>query len=427
MRKRFLVGAIMLWSMVHGPLSIAQDSLELKIGQMLLIGMQGTQIDPAVLNDVRQGRVGSIIIFEMSPANIPSRNSFQELKKITWTYQKAAPIPLFISIDQEGGRVNRLKEKYGFPRSVTAAKLGKYALDSVQFYGETTAATLAGLGINVNFAPVVDLASNPTNPIIAKLERAYSANPDSVALVAREFIRPHRKFGVVTVLKHFPGHGSSKGDTHLGLTDVTSTWNENELIPYQQLIASGDVDAIMTAHIVNKKLDDTGLPGTLSKKVIAELLRTKMNYQGVVFSDAMEMHAIAKNYSIEEAVLLAINAGVDILCFAHEIEGIKERTTDKVHGIIRKLVESGAISRERIDQSFKRIMELKMKMNGSQTEYYRKKLIESESTALRMLQLAEQQRKIAEENAKVARENEQKAMELVEELKKSKKKRKERK
>src|SRR5690349_13094301 len=210
------------------------DSLGIKIGQMLLIGFPGPSVDPAVLEEVRQGKIGSIILFEK---NIPPQNSFIALKKITWTYQQAAPVPLLIGIDQEGGRVNRLKDKYGFPRSITARAMGQAkTLDSVRFYGESTASTLAGLGFNVNFAPVVDLASNPNNPIIAKHGRAFSANEDSVALFAKELIKAHRKYNVLTALKHFPGHGSSKDDTHLGIADVTNTWEQRELKPYQTLI-----------------------------------------------------------------------------------------------------------------------------------------------------------------------------------------------
>ncbi len=335
---------------------------------MILIGFPGTKADEKVLEEIRQGKVGSVIIFEK---NIPLKNSYQELKKITWAYQQAAPIPLFIAIDQEGGKVNRLKEKYGFPRSVTAAKLGKYALDSVRFYAETTAATLAGLGINVNFAPVVDLASNAANPIIAKPERAYSAQADSVTFFAREVIREHRKLGIVSVLKHFPGHGSSKDDTHLGMADVTNTWNDNELTPYKTLIAEGEVDAIMSAHIVNKTLDKSGKPGTLSKEIINNLLRKKLQYNGVVFSDDMQMHAITKHYGLEDAIKFSINAGVDILTFSNNIQGSKERTVDKVHQIIRKFVEDGTISEARINESYQRIMTLKQQLNGGRAEYYR--------------------------------------------------------
>lgn len=374
------------------------DSLDIKIGQMILIGFPGTKVDEKVLEEIRQGKVGSIIIFEK---NIPAKNSYAELKKITWAYQKAAPSPLFIAIDQEGGKVNRLKEKYGFPRSVSAAKLGKFTLDSVQFYAETTAATLAGLGINVNFAPVVDLSSNPTNPIIAKPERAFSAQADSVTLFAKEVIRQHRKLGIISVLKHFPGHGSSKDDTHLGIADVTTTWNAAELQPYKSLIDAGEVDAIMTAHIVNKKLDPTGKPGTLSKKVIDSLLRKQFHYSGVVFSDDMQMHAITKHYGLEEAIKLSINAGVDILTFSNNISGSQERTVDKVHQIIKKFVENGTISRARIDQSYVRIMNLKSQLNGGRAEYYREalavkqqennKMLEQAEAALRQAQLLSQQ------------------------------------
>jgi beta-N-acetylhexosaminidase len=396
----------------------APDSLDIKIGQMILIGFPGTKVDDKVLEEIRQGKVGSVIIFEK---NIPAKNSYAELKKITWTYQHAAPIPLFIAIDQEGGKVNRLKEKYGFPKSVSAAKLGKFNLDSVQFYAETTAATLAGLGINVNFAPVVDLSSNPVNPIIAKPERAFSPQADSVTLFAREVIRQHRKLGIVSVLKHFPGHGSSKEDTHLGIADVTKTWNESEILPYRTLIDSGEVDAIMTAHIVNKKLDETGNPGTLSKKIIDDLLRKQLHFNGVVFSDDMQMHAITKHYGLEEGIKLSINAGVDILTFSNNIQGSQERTVDKVHEIIRTFVEDGTISKERIDQSFKRIMNLKQQLNGGRAEYYRQKLAEKQLEIIKLTDTSAAALKQAELLYHTAKTEAEKAKQEVEKKDKKKK------
>jgi beta-N-acetylhexosaminidase len=343
----------------------AADSLDFKIGQMILIGFPGRVVDDKVLEEVRQGKVGSIIIFEK---NIPQQNSYIELKKIIWQYQAVAPVPLLIAIDQEGGRVNRLKEKYNFPRSLSAAELGKYSLDSIRFYSEATAATLAGLGINVNFAPVVDLAINPTNPIIAKVERAYSAQPDSVTLYASEFIKSHRKMGVISVLKHFPGHGSSRDDTHLGIADVSNTWKSDELLPYKQLIDKGYVDAIMTAHIVNRNLDSAGNPGTLSNQIISGILRKQLQFNGVVFSDDMQMHAIAKHYGLEEAIKLAILAGVDILTFSNNIQGSQERTVDVVHEIIRKFVQEGVIPKTRIDQSYARIVALKQRLSADNNE-----------------------------------------------------------
>lgn len=357
---KLIISALILFTLSTTLRAQTRDSLDIKIGQMILIGYPGTTVDKKVLEEIRAGKVGSIILFEK---NIPAANSFIAVKKVIWTYQQAASIPLFVTIDQEGGRVNRLKPKYGFPSSITAAAMGKSSnLDSVRIYAEATASTLAGLGININFAPVVDLASNPDNPIIAKYGRAFSAREDSVTLMAKEFIRQHRKYNVLTSLKHFPGHGSSKADTHLGIADVTNTWNEKELVPYRELIDSGFVDAVMTSHIVNKTLDQAGNPGTLSRDVIDGILRKRLKFDGVVFSDDMQMHAITKHYGLEDAIKLAVNAGVDIMTFSNNIAGSEERTVDRVHKIIRDFVEKGEISAERIDQSFRRIMKLKKQL-----------------------------------------------------------------
>jgi beta-N-acetylhexosaminidase len=358
----------------------AVDSLDIKIGQMILIGFPGPAVDPNVLEEVRDGKVGSIILFEK---NIPPTNSFVALKKIIWTYQQAAPIPLLIGIDQEGGRVNRLKDKYGFPKSITAAAMGKSpTLDSVRFYAEATASTLSGLGININFGPVVDLASNPNNPIIAKYGRAFSANEDSVTLFAKEFIKEHHRYNVLTSLKHFPGHGSSKDDTHLGIADVTHTWEERELKPYKSLIDSGYVDAIMTSHIINRKLDQEGNPGTLSASILDGILRKRLNFNGVIFTDDMQMHAITKHYGLEDAIKLAINGGVDIMTFSNNIQGSDERTVDKVHSIIKEFVKKGVIKKERIDESFARIMKLKGRLEQADKNIYYQQALEKSNREL---------------------------------------------
>ena len=411
MRSRITFLGVALF-IANCSLSSAQpDSLSIKIGQMILIGFADSKVDEKVLTEIKEGKVGSIIIFEK---NIPKTNSYMGLKKIVWTYQQAATIPLFVSIDQEGGRVNRLKEKYGFPRSVSAANTGRDKnLDSVRFYAQSTAATLAGLGINVNFAPVVDLANNPTNPIIAKVERAYSANEDTVSMMAREVIKAHRKMGVITSLKHFPGHGSSKDDTHLGIADVTNTWEERELRPYRQLLEEGYVDAIMTSHIVNKKLDARGLPGTLSEEILNKLLRQQLGFKGLVFSDDMQMHAITKNYGLEEAIRLAILAGVDIMTFSNNIMGSEVRTVDKVHSIIKKYVEEGVISHQRIDESFKRIMALKNSLNQDKA-YYQTELLKAK-------QQAETNERLAKESAERAKANEAAAIKQLEKQEKEEK------
>lgn len=353
---------IIIYSLITTISSIAQniDSLSIKVGQMLLVGFPGPDVDAKLLEEIKEGKIGSIILFEK---NVPKTTSaFAPLKKIIWTYQKASPIPLFVCIDQEGGKVNRLKDKYGFTRTISAQDMGKDpTLDSVTFYSEATATTLAGLGINVNFAPVVDLGINKNNPVIYKAGRAFSADPDSVALFAEAYIKPHHHFGIITVLKHFPGHGSSEADSHLGVADVSKTWTDKELLPYKKLFKIGCVDAVMSAHIVNRQIDKDAYPGTLSAKMIGGLLRKKMGFDGVVFSDDMQMQAIADHYQIEEVIKRSINAGIDILCFSNNIDGSQKRTVDLVHGLIKNMVLNGEISMDRINESYKRIMKLKTK------------------------------------------------------------------
>lgn len=401
----FLVTALLI---VNCQLLIAQvDSLSVKIGQMILIGFPAAKVDNNVLRVIQEGKVGSVIVFEK---NIPKVNSYHALKKIVWTYQQAASIPLFVAIDQEGGLVNRLKEKYGFPRSITAWQMGKnQSLDSVRFYSQITATTLAGLGINVNFAPVLDVAIEPTNPVIVKPGRSFSSNEDTVALMAGEVIAAHRNAGVITVLKHFPGHGSSLTDTHFGVADVTNTWQERELLPYTKLWNEGSIDAVMTAHIVNKKLDARGLPGTLSDSILMGILRKKIGFNGLVFSDDLQMEAISKQYSLEETIKLSILAGVDILLFCNNVPGSEERKVDNIHGIITKLVNNGTITVQRIDESYKRILAAKNSIQHDKAFYMQavertkqhaeeqERLLLKEKLAIEQLEIAKQ---ITEENAK---------------------------
>jgi len=375
------------------------DSLDIKIGQMILIGIPHASTDTLVMEEVRNGRVGSIILFEK---NVPKKpNAFADLKKIIWSYKKVAPIPLFVAIDQEGGKVNRLKEKYGFTRSITAAATGKSrSQDSIRFYADATAATLAGLGFNINFGPVVDVAVEPTNPAIVKNERSYSANEDSVAFFAKEFVKEHRKYGIITVLKHFPGHGSSMADTHFGIADVTKTWSERELKPYKLLLDSGYVDAVMTAHIVNKNLDKNGNPGTLSQDILQGILCNQLGYKGVVFSDDMQMEAITKQYGFEQSIVMAIQAGVDIMCFANNVPGSQKRKVDLIFSAVKDAVAKGVITPQRIDDSYKRIMKLKGELNTDyKTEY--KRLLEKDQLhnrlTLQQLKAARQEIKLLNE------------------------------
>jgi beta-N-acetylhexosaminidase len=230
-------------------------------------------------------------------------------------------------------------------------------LKKTRLQADTIAKTLAGLGINVNFVPDVDLDLNPANPVIGKLERSFSPDPAVVTRHAMAIIEAHRRYGVLTAPKHFPGHGSAGGDTHKGIVDVTGHWTPVELEPFRILIRQGMADMVMTAHIFNGKLDPVW-PSTLSRKMLTGILREEMGYDGVVISDDMQMKAISAHYGLETAIKQSILAGVDILIFANN-SLYEEDIAARVTATIRSLVEKGDIPGERIDASYRRIMKLK--------------------------------------------------------------------
>jgi beta-N-acetylhexosaminidase len=334
------------------------DSLDIKIGQMLMVGMSGKSVsaNSSILNDIRNGKVGGVLLFEY---NLNPINTQQNLAKLTDDLQQVASIPLLISIDQEGGQVNRLKTKYGFKPMPSAKNVAdQNDLNYATEVSTTIAQILSNCGINLNFAPVADI-HYPLCPVLGKRNRCFSADPKVVTTYDSIYIQSHHNLGIKTSLKHFPGHGSSSADSHLGLVDVTRTWKKDELIPYTTLIQEGMVDMIMTAHIVNKKLDKSGLPATLSYKVITELLREEMGYKGVIISDDMQMHAISSHYSLEESLRRGILAGIDMFIFSNNIEGATQYTPTNVHATIRRLVDKGVLSESRIQESYKRIMALK--------------------------------------------------------------------
>ena len=231
-----------------------------------------------------------------------------------------------------------------------------------KYYADNIAFTLSRLGINLNFAPVVDIYM-ATNPVLGSRQRTFSSDPARIIKHARQFILSHNYFKVNTVLKHFPGHGSSTTDSHLGLTDVSKTWTRQELKPYRELIKEGLVKAIMTAHIVNENLDNERLPATLSKKIITGLLRKDLRFNGVVFSDDMNMKAISSEYGLKQSIEMSINAGVDVLLFSGNIPGVTPNGATDIVNIIRDLIKEGKISKERINESYRRIIKMQAERN----------------------------------------------------------------
>lgn len=331
--------------------------LDQKIGQLLVIGLPGTHVadDSPVLHDIRAGWVGGVVLFGH---NIASPDQVQAL---TARLQAASPVPLLISVDQEGGAVSRVSRAFGIVSNDSALDLGaRNDLDATYRQNESTASVLRSLGINQNLAPVVDLNTNPANPVIGGKRRSFSADPTVVSQHAEAVIRAHHTHQILCTLKHFPGHGSSRADSHRSLADVSATWSEAELDPYRTLLNAGLADVIMTGHVFNAHLDPE-LPATLSAAVVSGLLREQLGYGGVVMSDDMGMSAISAYYSHGEAVERAILAGVDLVALAHRVV-----TADTVELIV-DLVATGHIPVARIEESYRRVMRLKSTLSAGLT------------------------------------------------------------
>ena len=339
-------------------------TLREKVGQLLMVGFRGLEAGERspIIADIRAGRVGGVILFDRDVALKSDRRNIRsprQVRKLTAALQAAAAVPLLVGVDQEGGKVARLKRRHGFPETVTARSLGD--IDDPELtrsHGAAIAAVLAKAGFNLNFAPLVDLDTNPENPVIGRLARSFSADPAVVVRHALAVIEGHQERGVACCLKHFPGHGSSRHDSHFGFTDVSETWDPVELEPYRRLIALGRADIVMTAHIFNRRLDPE-FPATLSKRTIDGLLRRELGFSGVVISDDLDMKAISAEYSRERALELALNAGNDILLIANNLdhdEDVAARAQDRV----MDLVASGRVSESRIDESCRRVLELKL-------------------------------------------------------------------
>lgn len=339
------------------------SDVELKkmIGHMLVVGFDDATINAQspIVKELQTYELGGVILFDRfykERSRTKNISSPEQLKELTKQLKHYAKRPLLISIDQEGGKVARLKPSYGFAEIPSAFALSKTSLEHAKNVYTSMANMLRDNGINCDFGPVVDLAVNEKNSVIVGLERSYGKESETVTQFVKVFIDALKSKGVISVLKHFPGHGSSLGDSHLGFVDVTQTWSERELEPYQKLIASNSVSMIMSAHVYNAKLDAT-YPATLSYAINSKLLREKMHYNGVLISDDLQMEAISKYYTLKETVTLAINSGIDMLLFGNQLSQTK---TDEIVETIMAQVKNGAISLERIIKANERIARLNL-------------------------------------------------------------------
>lgn len=355
---------------------IAKMSLEEKIGQMITVavrqwnGEDFTIMEDEVANIITKNSVGGVILFAENLADT------QQIVNLTTAFQNSAlasknKIPLFIGTDQEGGEVVRLNKGTSLPGNMALGAIN--SVEDAKKAGNILASELSALGINVNYAPSLDVNSNPQNPIIGI--RSYSSDPKIVSKLGVSMINGIQQNNVVASAKHFPGHGDTSTDSHTSLPMVDKSLQELEkceLVPFEEAVASG-VDMIMTAHIqfpqieketVVSELDgsEVTLPATLSKTFVTDILRNKLGFNGVVTTDAMNMSAISENFSTSQACILAINAGVDILLMPVSLTDESSNVElASLIGNIKSAVKNGVIKEETINNAVKRILDLKEK------------------------------------------------------------------
>ncbi len=331
-------------------------ALRRAIARMLVVGFRGLQIRPTdPITKAIQAGLGGVILFDhdriTSTRNIASP---AQLAALTAALRAAAPGRLLIAIDQEGGRISRLQSAKGFPTTQSEAEVGATGdPEAALAFGRAMGDTMAAGGIDFDLAPVVDVNVNPKNPAIGALGRSFSADPAVVAAMAEAEIRGLHEAGIRSAIKHFPGLGSASANSDLDRVDVTRTWSEAELVPFETLISLRLPDAVMTGHIVNDTIDP-GVPASLSPATVTGLLRERLGWTGAVITDDLGAAAITLLHKQPEAVALAIEAGNDLLLFANQtvyVPDLAERLVDT----IVKLVASGRISEARIAESVDRI------------------------------------------------------------------------
>jgi beta-N-acetylhexosaminidase len=340
------------------------QTIEQMAGQMIIMGFQGDDASDksvkAIAAEIASGGLGGVMYLK------PNVKSLEAVTAMNALFLRSSPdLPPFITLDQEGGAVERLTKAVGFkelPNAATIADNNSPA-EAQAIYADM-ARKVAALGFSVNFGPVADLNVNPNNQVIAKFGRAYGKSADTVAAYDEAFVEAHHEAGLITSLKHFPGHGSSTADSHEGFVDISSTWSPKELEPYKILFGDGYADMVMVGHLYHKDYAGQGngkLPASLSPEWITGVLREQLGFRGVVVSDDLEMGAIRKIYNLHETVVQAVRAGTDVLLFSNTVTSSGE-LADKVRGILVSEAESDPAFQALIEASYARIVALKARI-----------------------------------------------------------------
>ncbi len=344
----FILPVLLIFFLIN---SVYAISLDKKAGQMLIIGFNGDNINSPefqkVLKYLKKGDISGVILFSK---NIKSKEDLILMNEKILSSNKITP---FIAIDNEGGYVQR----YDFEPVKSAKRVSLLKDEEITKEYSKMADLERTLKINFNFAPCVDLELNKES-ITAQNERSYGVDYNKVINCAKIFIKEHNKRKIITSIKHFPGHGSIKGDTHKGFVDASETFTKDEIEPYIGLKDFDKLNTVMISHIYNSKFDEK-YPASLSKKTIKDLLIKKIGFKGVIVSDDYDMGAIRKNYSLDEIIVNSINSGVNILLFSNNIEGLDDDLVEEYHKIIKRELKKGTINKKDINNSYKKIIKLK--------------------------------------------------------------------
>ena len=343
------------------------NSIEKLVGQLIIAGFRDKSIknDSPILSFIKNFNLTGVILYDIDlelggkDLTPGTRNieSPTQLKELTKHLQSISRQELLISVDQEGGHTSRLKSIYGFAQDTTWAHVGK--LDNplvTKQFSEETAITLKNAGINLNFAPVLDL-NYGSGSVISDQQRACSDDPKKVIEHAKIFIKAHRENKVITCGKHFPGLGSASGDTHEGITDITNSWTVKDLQPFDKLVQDNELDTVMVSHAFDKKLDPN-YASSLSPNIISKMLRDDLGFEGVVICDDPSMRAISDHYSLEETFKLMLDAGVDLFCLGNNLIYDPDYIPNAINSVCN-LISSGKIKKIRIEQSIDKIELLK--------------------------------------------------------------------
>jgi beta-N-acetylhexosaminidase len=328
---------------------IKDMTLNEKIGQMVMVGLDGYAIDDSARMMIESYYVGGFVLFGH---NIKSSEQLLNLINSLKKSNSKNKTPLFLSVDEEGGRVSRMPDEFKkLPANKTIAKV-----NSVEFsykIGSILAEEVKSFGFNMNFAPVLDINSNPQNPVIG--DRSFGSDEKIVSELGVQTMKGIQAGGVISVIKHFPGHGDTSIDSHVNLPFLDNDMDRLksfELVPFKGAIQN-QADAVMVAHILLNKIDPQN-PASISKIIITDLLRKQLNFNGLIITDDMTMGAIVKNYDIGDASVKSINAGSDIVLVCHGYDnGIAAIDA------LKKAVQNGIISEDRINESVYRILKLK--------------------------------------------------------------------